>query len=889
MKSMVSKKVFLILLLCMVTASFAAEPTALKHISFEDNFGGATYIDDANGDAGDIQCLAGGPVGKYADFTNPTTSGGGDNLALSNSAGDSGTIAMFLNIDQSYNYQNVWDCGGNSWTWEMYNDDNAGRFYTKINDWPGSTMVIGGDFNLGQWFHYAWVWQRDVDNGNVTHSLYIDGELVDTVTDSWTDAGNYFYPGGGNALNYKYNGAMDEVYLFDNALDANQISSFVANSTGEKIATDPQPYIGSDVNSTSTDLEWKAPAGVSSPVYDVYFGTDANLTESDLIVNETTNTNCSPSSTLKSNQTYYWRVDVNDAGTIHTGVVWTFNVVFGTDKPVAVAHASFEDNYGGAEYIDDAEGAYGNIEFVSNAPLGKAGEFTNPEGEVGGDSLSFDAPIGDSGTVSMYVNVDPFDAYPTLWDGSSTGNWWKTYFSGNNIYNRINGDAWSPIVYDFDSTVGTGNWFHYTFTWKQKLTDPTRADTTLYIDGVSVATSVERMDNAGSICLGGGNLSWYQKFNGKIDEFYQFDKALDADQVKALVEDSSNGSLAYDPEPFVGNVSMGSARKLSWKAPPAVNSASYNVYFSTDPVLPDSSRIASGITDTNIEIDVTADQTYYWRVDVIDGGNVREGIVWSFTPRYLDSDLNTDGSVNLEDFVNVAGNWNKNNFSSGSDLVIDDFESYTALPGSPNVLDTWEVVPDNYYSVPVWGDTDLDVTTSAYNGNQALTYSYDFTTVLSEYAISEFMYVFDTPQDLSNYGRFEMWINCHSGNSREQYFYVKLFQGGVGCGGVTGEHRLYPSVYQVGSDAGATTDQTPGWIKVTADLGKYDDLSDIHGLEIGCSTEPYGEDMGSGTIDIDDIRFVFVPKCTDDLEGDINGDCIVNMLDMKDLALEWLK
>jgi hypothetical protein len=884
MVNRVLKKAFLVFLICAVSFCFAGEPAAVGYISFEDNFGGAAYIDDQSGVAGDILCLSGGQVGKYGDFENPTETDTGDSLAVYH-PGDNGTIAMWLNIDEDIShYPVIWDASAAGNQWKTY---PAGtNLYSRISS---SWQPAIASFTASSWFHYTFTWSRNGET--VSTYVYIDGVEAASIEQDWYDASPYLNVGGAFSWYPKYNGSMDEVYVFDEALDPNQISIFVDNSTNETIATNPRPFVGSDVNSTATDLQWTAPAGVSSAVYDVYFGTDANLVSSDLIADDITDVNCSSPAGLKNNTKYYWRVDVNDAGTIYEGVVWTFEVEYLGDVPVAVAHCSFEDNFGGADYLDDSEGAVGSIDFISAGIVGKAGEFTNPEGAeaVGGDSLSFDAQLSDKGTIAMYMNIDPFTANPTVWDGSADANWWKTYLGGDNIYNRIDGINWTPILYDINSAVGMGNWFHYTFTWNREATSPT-AETKLYIDGALAATGAEALGNFGSVCLGGGNISWYQKFNGKFDEFYQFDRALNASQVSALKANSDAGNLAYDPKPFVGNATISSAQQLKWKAPEGITSPSYNVYFSTDVTQLESNQIAAGITGTSVDIDVSAEQTYYWRVDVVDGGTVYDGIVWSFnTNGYLDSDLNTDGYVNLEDLSKVAGTWKSDNFTTGSDLVIDDFESYNALPSSPNVLDTWEVVPDNYYAVPVWGDTTLDVTSSAHSGSQALSYSYDFTTVLDEYAISEFMYVFDTPQDLSSYGSFEMWINCHSGNSREQYFYVKLFQGGIGCGGVTGEYRLYPSLYQVGSTEGATTDQAPGWIKVTGELGQYEDLTDIHGLEIGCSTEPYGDDMGSGTIDIDDIKFVFAPECTGSPEGDINGDCSTDILDVKELALEWLK
>ena len=60
--------------------ALALEPVALRHIPFENDFGGAALVDDEGSVAGDIQLISGGMVGNCSEWTNPTDPSQGDNL-----------------------------------------------------------------------------------------------------------------------------------------------------------------------------------------------------------------------------------------------------------------------------------------------------------------------------------------------------------------------------------------------------------------------------------------------------------------------------------------------------------------------------------------------------------------------------------------------------------------------------------------------------------------------------------------------------------------------------------------------------------------------------------------------------------------------------------------
>ena len=92
------------------------------------------------------------------------------------------------------------------------------------------------------------------------------------------------------------------------------------------VAIEPAPFnFETEVPMSTTILDWDV-FNTQSPTYDIYFGTDPSgqqWLESDAGLSAT---EYSISTTLTSDTTYYWRVDVHEAGdpNIYTGNLWSF-------------------------------------------------------------------------------------------------------------------------------------------------------------------------------------------------------------------------------------------------------------------------------------------------------------------------------------------------------------------------------------------------------------------------------------------------------------------------------------------------------------------------------------------------------------------------------------
>jgi hypothetical protein len=115
-------------------------------------------------------------------------------------------------------------------------------------------------------------------------------------------------------------------------------------------ATYPDPANGADDVSVSTGLCWDDPTGYTPTSYDVYFGT--NPTAHSNPKNTVYTNSYDPPGDLAEDTTYYWAVDCNDNGTIHTGDEWSFTTFKSSDRVVGNMML-INDNGGWCWYQDE--------------------------------------------------------------------------------------------------------------------------------------------------------------------------------------------------------------------------------------------------------------------------------------------------------------------------------------------------------------------------------------------------------------------------------------------------------------------------------------------------------------------------------------------------------
>ena len=137
---------------------------------------------------------------------------------------DRGSIALWFNPAELYNYNSILDNSGDGNDWEMW-VYGSGEFAGRIQ----SGYVRGFWMETQTWYHIAMTWRRNPDNPDIIDQwLYIDGELVTYNESEWVDPGDTVFLGGGHSGNDDCNGIIDDFRIYDRPLtleDVQQLSS----------------------------------------------------------------------------------------------------------------------------------------------------------------------------------------------------------------------------------------------------------------------------------------------------------------------------------------------------------------------------------------------------------------------------------------------------------------------------------------------------------------------------------------------------------------------------------------------------------------------------------------------------------------------------------------
>jgi len=137
---------------------------------------------------------------------------------------NSGTIALWFQPTQLYNYNSILDNSSDGNDWEMWvygSGEFAGRIQTGY--------VRGYFMQVQTWYHIVMTWQRNPDNPAVVDQrLYIDGEPVATNESEWVDPGSTVFLGGGHSGNDDCNGLFDDFRVYDRVLSLEEIQALAS-------------------------------------------------------------------------------------------------------------------------------------------------------------------------------------------------------------------------------------------------------------------------------------------------------------------------------------------------------------------------------------------------------------------------------------------------------------------------------------------------------------------------------------------------------------------------------------------------------------------------------------------------------------------------------------
>ncbi|HUT29891.1 MAG TPA: LamG domain-containing protein, partial [Sedimentisphaerales bacterium] len=455
-------------------------------------------------------------------------------------------------------------------------------------------------------------------------------------------------------------------------------------------------------------LSWGA--GCHAASHDVYFGTDFDDVSDGATVAYQGNqgiedTDFDPHDWdpcgLAYSTWYYWRIDeVNDSNTWE-GEVWSFRTGSPIFDPNLRVWYKFDETAGsdapdssGREYDGivygegswDANGYYdGCISFEDNGnvvvPMGVLEEigrqititvWINNATSEDDDNVICAAGWGEE-LPYMRVSV-PDEDHDVSWRAGNDTNDSMTWDGGNPA-------AWKD------------SWNHFAF-----VKNEDQGKMQIYLNGLPAAESTiassgtlaGMRDQRFKIAAETQDSSGYE---GRIDEFRVYDRALSADEIAAIFRGGDLG-IAWGPDPYDGQADVARDANLAWRS--GDYAVQHKVYFGTswedvnsmsDPCAtknPGDENYNPGVLEL--------DTSYYWRIDEVNGPNTWKGPVWRFT---------------VADFI-----------------ILDDFEQYDL--DQKSVQYTWY---DQYSQE--WGEVTgawLELVRPpkpVHVGDQAVSYTYD--------------------------------------------------------------------------------------------------------------------------------------------------------------------
>jgi hypothetical protein len=613
------------------------------------------------------------------------------------------TLAAWCNCRKTGQEHAIISCRGSDNTWVVHPQiNNDGTFRWLLRS-PGGATIFNlngvGSHGWEEWLHYGGTYDSTTGKG----ILYINGEVCAQI--SVTPGQLIADWGTGARVGYNidnarpFTGLMDELYLFTRALSQDEINDLLAlEALPSEKASHPNPHNGTELDTTTTVLEWLPGAYAISN--DVYFGKsfeDVNNGAGDTFKGNQAGAQFTAAD-LEWGTTYYWRIDgvkPDDPNSPWKGDVWSFVL-----RPVTAWNPTPAD---GAQWIDaDAKLSFSagrggimhyvyfgdNVDTVTNA--------TDAPPQV---ETTFDpGPLEFEKT--YYWRVDEFDGTTT-----HKGNVWS--FTTLRADSGLKGQYYKDI--ELKTLVLTRTDPGINFNWGAGAPDPTvpadnfsvRWTGELEVPFTSSWTFTANCDDCVRLWVNDqllfdkwgqqSGVEWFgiidlvagQKY-GIVMEYYE-----NSGDARAILYWNSPSWLtpyqpkqvipqgayslplrARSPEPAIGAVDARQAPTLSWT--PGEKAAQHEVYFGTDQGAVAAATTATAdiyrgrqaleaTTYTPPENPLEWGKTYYWRVDEVNDAAADspwKGSVWSFT---------------TADF-----------------LVVDDFEGYNDdIDAQTTIFDTW--------------------------------------------------------------------------------------------------------------------------------------------------------------------------------------------------------
>ena len=439
----------------------------------------------------------------------------------------------------------------NAWEYALY-ITQAGEVQFSLWNLNGATYgtALGGHVNLGQWHHLTGTMKK----GEHVR-MYLDGSLVGASTNfsgNTSDGTSPLYFGRRGDGQF-FNGAVDEVALFNRALSSNEVAAvYAAGSAGKCFTNDPAPiFLTHPAGQTTVEQRTATLSGfamgVPRPDYQWLFNGSPlpNATNNNLIL-----TNLTPSQSGD-----YALIATNGSGS-KTSAIAQIVVLVDYNLTNRVATNCLPRPAGLAAWwpgdgvaVDIVGTNHGTALNGATFEAGKAGPAFKLDGVD-------DYVIVSHAAIFNLTNSVTMEAWIKSSNSAAYSGIIKKYTTDNKGYQMlVNNDGTIRADFGIGSTYFTashsknildGTWHHAAATY-----DGTNAF--IYVDGFrgSATTRTNLLAvNTASLLIGRDDCCSGRYFNGVIDEASLYSRALSAEEITALYAAGSAGKCyTNDPAP----------------------------------------------------------------------------------------------------------------------------------------------------------------------------------------------------------------------------------------------------------------------------------------------------------------------------------------------------
>ncbi len=768
------------------------------------------------------------------------------------------TLSAWVNCRKTGKDHAILSCRAADNTWVIHpqiNDNGTFRWLLRAK---GSAQIFNlngvGTHGWDEWLHYAGTYDSKTGKG----VLYINGEVCakndgapGLLIADWGTGARVGY----NIDNARpFTGLMDELYLFTRALSQEEINSLLAlEALPTEKASHPKPGRGTEVEATSTVLEWLP--GAYAVSHDVYLGKSLEDVKN------------GAGTTLKGNvkeakftaadlawgTTYYWRIDevnATKAGSPWKGDVWSFVL-----RPSTAWNPTPSE---GAKWIDpeaDLSWSSGRGAVMHYVYFGdNLDTVTNAKGAPPQTKTTFDPGVLAIEKV-YYWRVDEFDGTTT-----NKGNVWSftTMRAGSGVKGEYYKDMELKTLVLTRTDPGINlNWGaaapdpkvpaeNFSVRWTGELEVPFTSSWTftancddcvrLWVNDQLLFDKWDQQSGVewfGIIDLVAGQkysvvMEYYENTgDARAILYWSSPSWLTPYQPKQIIPQGAYSLplRARSPEPAIGATDVRQIPTLRWAK--GDKAAKHDVYFGTDQAAVAGATTATAniyrgrqaldaTTYTPKEVPLEWGKTYYWRVDEVNDAAAEspwKGSVWSFTTA---------------------------NF-----LVVDDFEGYNDdLDAKTTIFDTWIDGYTNKASGSTVGNIVAPFAEQkiVHSGKQAMPMAYDNS---NKPFYSEAERALDTPQDwtVNGINTLVLFVQGLTSNTADQIYVALEDKAGK---------------MAVVTNPAATLLTKTEWTEWKIPLAGFAgvDTKTVKKIVVGVGNRTAPKAAGNGTVYVDDIRVV---------------------------------